>query len=87
MLALRDDALPSSFRSSKQSICNVHSASRVQGYELTTNVRNISASKTFLFLLLYFSISLFASYILNNIFSTGQISLTTHLFYVLIIFI
>lgn len=86
MLALRDDALPSSFRSSKQSICNVHSASRVQGYELTTNVRNISASKTFLFLLLYFSISLFASYI-NNIFSTGQISLTTHLFYVLIIFI
>lgn len=86
MLALRDDALPSSFRSSKQSICNVHSASRVQGYELTTNVRNISASKTFLFLLLYFSISLFASYI-NNIFNTGQISLTTHLFYVLIIFI
>lgn len=86
MLALRDDALPSSFRSSKQSICNVHSASRVQGYELTTNVRNISASKTFLFLLLYFSISLFASYI-NNIFSTGQISLTIHLFYVLIIFI
>lgn len=86
MLALRDDALPSSFRSSKQSICNVHSASRVQGYELTTNVRNISASKTFLFLLLYFSISLFASYI-NNIFSTEQISLTTHLFYVLIIFI
>lgn len=86
MLALRDDAMPSSFRSSKQSICNVHSASRVQGYELTTNVRNISASKTFLFLLLYFSISLFASYI-NNIFSTGQISLTTHLFYVLIIFI
>lgn len=86
MLALRDDALPSSFRSSKQSICNVHSASRVQGYELTTNVRNISASKTFLFLLLYFSISLFASYI-NNIFSIGQISLTTHLFYVLIIFI
>lgn len=86
MLALRDDALPSSFRSSKQSICNVHSASRVQGYELTTNVRNISASKTFLFLLLYFSISLFASYI-NNIFSTRQISLTTHLFYVLIIFI
>lgn len=86
MLALRDDALPSSFRSSKQSICNVHSASRVQGYELTTNVRNISASKTFLFLLLYFSISLFASYI-NNIFSIEQISLTTHLFYVLIIFI
>lgn len=69
MLALRDDASPSSFRSSKQSVCNVHSASRVQGYELTTNVRNISASKTPLFLL-YFITQFLYLQVVTNIFDT-----------------